>query len=516
MKEKPLSANAPRKPALEVVGVRKSFGGVRALDGVSLELCGGEIHALVGENGAGKSTLIKVITGALEPDEGNIRLLGTAVENNSPAKARALGIAAIYQQPSLLPHLTVEENIALATQRGGFWERVDWKGRRQHAEEVLKRVGGRIRPDSLAGGLSMPKQQLVEIAKAVYTNPAVLILDEPTASLGDHDVEHLFGILTEMRAQGVAIIYISHRFEELFRIADRITVLRDGRSVETRPTAGTTPDDLIRLMVGRDLKTVFPKPEVKLGDVAFEVRNLSSRAHAINGVDLEIRRGEILGLAGLVGSGRTEVAEMLFGLIPKDTGEIYIRNTPVEIRSPLDAVREGLAYLPEDRRNHGVVLEMSVTANTSLASLDKVSKGGFLDFESERRAAQSFASSLGLKAPTVDTPVSNLSGGNQQKVAMSRWLMTDPKILILDEPTQGIDIGAKSELHRLIGQLAEAGAAILMISSDMHEVLQMSDRVAVMANGTIAGILSREEATAFRVLELSLGHRATGQTGPEQ
>jgi rhamnose transport system ATP-binding protein len=514
MNEEHSSAGVPqRKTALEVTGVAKSFGGVRALDGVSFELREGEIHALVGENGAGKSTLIKIITGALEPDAGEIRLRGTSIKANSPARARALGIAAIYQQPSLFRHLTVAENIDLATHSSSFWQKVNWKERKYRAEKALERVGARILPDAMAGSLSMPEQQLVEIAKAIDTDPAVLILDEPTASLGEQDVEHLFRILAEMSAQGVAIVYISHRFEELFRIADRITVLRDGRSIATRATAQTTNDELIRLMVGRDLKTVFPKREPKLGDVVFEVRNLSSRVLGVKNVGFEVRSGEILGLAGLVGSGRTETAQMLFGLSAKDAGEVYIQGNRVQIQSPLDAVQHHLAYLPEDRRNHGVILGMSVTANTSLASLDKVSKAGFLDFQSEQKAAKNFASSLALKPPNVGAHVSSLSGGNQQKVALSRWLMTDPKVLILDEPTQGIDVGAKSELFRLIGKLAEQGTAILMISSDMLEVLGMSDRIAVMAKGQIAGILNRSEATAYRVLELSLGHDAAGQAG---
>jgi rhamnose transport system ATP-binding protein len=496
---------------LDVIGVAKSFGGVRALDEVSFELREGEIHALVGENGAGKSTLIKIITGALDPDAGEIRLRGTTIKANSPGRARALGIAAIYQQPSLFPHLTVAENIDLATHSAGFWKRVDWKNRKYRAEKALERVGARIRPDALAGSLSMPEQQLVEIAKAIDTNPAVLILDEPTASLGEQDVEHLFSILPEMCAQGVAIIYISHRFEELFRIADRITVLRDGCSIATRATAEATNEELIRLMVGRDLKTVFPKREPKLGDIVFEVHNLSSRALGIENVCFGIRSGEILGLAGLVGSGRTEVAQMLFGLSTKDVGEVYIQGNPIHIKSPLDAVHHGLAYLPEDRRNHGVILGMSVTANTSLASLDKISNAGFLDFQSEQEAAKNFASSLALKPPNVSLHVGSFSGGNQQKVALSRWLMTNPKVLILDEPTQGIDVAAKSELYRLIGELAEQGTAILMISSDMLEVLGMSDRVAVMAKGRITSILNRGEATAYRVMELSLGPGA-GET----
>jgi rhamnose transport system ATP-binding protein len=502
-------------PVLEAIGIQKSFGGVRALNGVSLDLLPGEVHALVGENGAGKSTLIKIFTGAVQPDAGEIRLRGQRIERNSPAKARTLGIGVIYQQPALFPDLTVAENVALAKDSTQLWHKVDWKARRTHAGRLLDRIGARIRPDALAGSLSMPEQQLVELAKAVDADASILIMDEPTASLGDRDAENLFRIVQEMRAKSVAIIYISHRFEELFRLANRVTVLRDGNSIETRPMAGTTTQDLIRLMVGRELQTVFPKRNVELGEIALEIRNLSCTQLGVKDVNLSVRRGEIVGLAGLVGSGRTQFAEALFGLAPIDGGEIRIEGKTADIRSPVDALRSGLAYVPEDRRRHGVILEMSVSANTTLASLDKISSRGFLQFDAEEQAAEEFVKRLGVKTPSADTLTANLSGGNQQKVALARWLMTQPKVLILDEPTQGIDIGAKSEIHSLMGKLAESGLAILMISSETPEVLGMSDRIAVMAKGRIAGILDRKDATPYNLLELALGHRPTVPDGQE-
>lgn len=497
---------------LEAVDVRKSFGGIRALKGVSLKLFAGETHALVGENGAGKSTLIKIFTGALQPDGGEIRLHGKLVEHHSPAHARTLGIAAIYQQPALFPDLTVAENVGLASGNQGRWRKVNWAARRTHAAKVLERVGARIRPDTPARDLSMPEQQLVEIAKAVDANAAVLILDEPTASLGEQDVEHLFRLMTEMRAHGTAIIYISHRFEELFRMADQVSVLRDGSSIGTYPMAEMTNAKLIHLMVGRELEAIFPKREATWGEPALDVRSLSSKGRGVKEVSLQVRRGEILGLAGLVGSGRTEFAEALFGLAPRDGGEVRINGKPVEIGSPGDAVREGLAYVPEDRRNHGVVLNMPVAANMTIASLKKVSANGFIRSDDEEKVAKSYIQSLGVKTPNTDTSVANLSGGNQQKVALARWLMTDPKVLILDEPTQGIDIGAKAEIYHLMERLTQNGTAILMISSDMNEVLGMSDRIAVMSKGKIAGFLSREEATPHKVLELTLGlHSAASE-----
>jgi rhamnose transport system ATP-binding protein len=502
----------PLHPALlEALGIEKSYGGVRALKNVSLSLYESEVHALVGENGAGKSSLIKVLTGAVQADAGEIRLRGERLGEITPAKTRAMGISVIYQQPALFPDLTVAENIALASETAKLWRRVDWKRRRTHASELLERIGARIRPEKLAGDLSIAEQQIVEIVKALDANACVLFMDEPTAALGNADTENLFRIVFQLRSKGTAIVYITHRFEELFRLADRVTVLRDGNSISTRKMHGVTKQELIHMMVGRDVETLFPKHEAKPGTTALEVRGARCRRLGVENVSLSVRHGEILGLAGLIGSGRTQLAEALFGLAALDSGDILIDGKPVAIQSPSDAVDLGLAYVPEDRRRHGVILEMPIFANVTLASLRTISSSGVLRFRAEQDIAQQFKQRLGVKAPSIETPAKELSGGNQQKVALARWLMTDPKILILDEPTQGIDVSAKSEIHRLIGELAEKGLAILMISSDMPELLAMCNRIAVMAKGQTMGLLDRKEATPHAILELALGHARKGE-----
>lgn len=492
-------------PLLVASGIDKAYAGVRALRAASLEVQAGEVHALVGENGAGKSTLIKVLTGAVRPDEGEIRLDGRAVHDLDPHRSRQLGIAAIYQQPALFPELTVAENIALGTETRSRWGRVRWDARRRRARELLDRVGARIDPDAEAGALSMPEQQLVEIARAVGAEARVLILDEPTASLSAADTENLFRVVRELRARGVGMVYISHRLEELPRIADRVTVLRDGETVETRPVEGVSRDELIRLMVGRELSSVFPKRDVAPGETLLELRGFGSAAAGVRDVDLTVRAGEIVGLAGLVGAGRTELARCIFGLLPADAGELRVAEDPVTVRSPRDAMALGIAYLPEDRRRHGVVLPMAIRDNVTLASLDRVTRRGALDARLEAELAAGFASRLRIKAPSIHTPVASLSGGNQQKVALSRWLATRPRILILDEPTQGIDVGAKAEVHALITDLAAEGMAILMISSELPEILGMSDRIAVMRGGTVVGSMTRAQATQESVLALALG-----------
>ncbi|HSB61183.1 MAG TPA: sugar ABC transporter ATP-binding protein [Vicinamibacteria bacterium] len=493
-------------PLLLARDVTKSYAGVRALRGASIELRAGEVHALIGENGAGKSTLVKIVTGAVEADGGEIRLHGRPVAHNSPRVARSLGIAAIYQQPALFPELSVAENIVLGQERAGPLGRVDWKGRRRRAAELLAQVGARIDPEADAGELTMPEQQLVEIARALGAETRVLILDEPTASLSEDDTRNLFRVIGELRARGVGMIYISHRLEELPVIADRVTVLRDGRTIDTRPMAEVDRPQLIQMMVGRELSEVFPKRPVAMGEVVLELRRLGCSAGGVRDVSLAVRAGEILGLAGLVGAGRTELARTVFGLTPADQGEILLRGERVELRRPAEAIARGIAYLPEDRRRHGVVLELSISANITLASLDRLCRFGVMDFRREKRIAAEYARRLAIKTPAVFVPAATLSGGNQQKVALSRWLVTEPSVLILDEPTQGIDVGAKSEIHALMTELAERGVAIVMISSELPEILGMSDRVAVMHGGTIAGILDRAEATQEGVLALALGH----------
>jgi len=490
---------------LQATAVSKSYAGIRALHEVSFDLRAGETHALVGENGAGKSTLIKIFTGAITPDSGQITIHDCAVENYTPGRARELGIAAIYQHPALFPDLTVSENLALRMERDSAWTRVQWAERRRNASRLLEQIGARIDPDATAGDLSMPEQQMVEIACALGAEARIFIMDEPTAALASREVETLFGAIGQLRARGAGIVYISHRLEELPRIADRVTVLRDGCVVETRAIGDVDQAALIRMMVGRDLTAVFPKRTVPIGATLLETRELGCRATGIHGVNLQVRAGEILGVAGLVGSGCTELARALFGLTPADQGAVQIDEQVIRIDSPRDAISAGIGYVPEDRARYGVIPPMSIAENTSLASLGTVSRMGLLNFARERGLAASFAERLGTKMSSVLAPVSDLSGGNQQKVALSRWLATKPRILILDEPTQGIDVGAKSEVHRLMVELAEQGLGILMISSELPEILGMSDRVAVMSHGTVVSILGRGEASPERILELALG-----------
>ena len=379
---------------LQASAITKSFAGVRALRGVSFDLRPGEVHALVGENGAGKSTLIKIITGAETADSGTLLVAGRTVAHMDPATSRQLGIAAIYQQPALFPDLTVAENIALSLERGGAWRPIDWKARGRQAAELLARVGASIDPQRLVESLSMPEQQLVEIAKAIGVDAKVVIMDEPTAALTDREVESLFRVIDVLRQAGSGIIYISHRLEEVFTVADRITVLRDGETIATCAARDVTRPDLIRMMVGRELTAVFPKRPVAIGAVALDVRGVSNRAAGVRDVSFTVKRGEIFGLAGLVGSGRTQLAETLFGLTPLDAGEIVVDGATVDITSPADAIKAGIGYVPEDRRRHGVVLEMDVAANASLANLDKLSRRGLLDREAERQAAQTYVDRL--------------------------------------------------------------------------------------------------------------------------
>lgn len=493
---------------LEASGITKSFAGVRALQGVSFELRAGEVHALIGENGAGKSTLIKVMAGAVTADSGTLRVGGQVVEHNDPGIAKSLGIAVIYQQPALFPHLTVAENIAIALEPGGNWRKVDWQAREGRAKELMERAGATIRPDRLASTLSMPEQQVVEIAKAIGADAKVVIMDEPTASLTDTEVTSLFRVIEALKNEGAGVIYISHRLEEISAIADRITVLRDGESIGTRDAGAVNREQLIAMMVGREVAAVYPKRTVAIGAVTMELRGVGSCEAGLRDVSLKVRRGEILGIAGLVGSGRTQLAETVFGLTPADSGEMILNGAAVRIESPADAIARGIGYVPEDRRQHGVVLEMPIAANVTLSSLDEVSRHGLIDRDAERALAERYVDQLRVKTPSVDETAGTLSGGNQQKVALARWLATDPKVLILDEPTQGVDVGAKSEIHGIITDLAALGMAIVMISSELPEVLGMSDRILVMREGTIAGELARAEATQEKILMLALGHRA--------
>ena len=496
---------------LQLNNITKSFGAVSALKSISFDLKPGEVHALLGENGAGKSTLIKVITGAHQPDSGKIEIDGREIPRLTPASAHAAGIAAIYQQPALFPDLCVAENIALALEKPSPLRAIRWQNRHAQAYDLLKRVGADIDPSLEVRQLSMPEQQLVEIARAVGTGARILILDEPTASLTKKEVELLYAVIRDLRSRGVGMIYISHRLEEIFAIADRVTVLRDGESVGTNPIDSINEAHLIRMMVGREVSTIYPprNADIPVGgfsnsNIALTVRNLACRAANITNVTFELRSGEILGLAGLVGAGRTELARILFGITPADSGEILVNGQPLKIRSPGEAVERGIAYVPEDRRRHGVILEMAVAANITMSIHPQIFPGTWLRFNAERSLSENFVRDLAIKASSVDAPAATLSGGNQQKVALARWLAAKPKILILDEPTQGVDIGAKSEIHKLIRRLAAQGLAVLMISSDLPEILGMSDRIAVMRGRTIAAILPGN-STAHEVMAAALG-----------
>ena len=490
---------------VKLQSISKSYAGVQALKGVDFELRAGEVHALIGENGAGKSTLIKIITGAVDADSGTIIINDHQLAHNSPTISKSLGVSVIYQQPALFAELTVAENIALGLEQGGLWRKVNWRSRKNRALELLQKVGATIRPDALVKELTMPEQQLVEIAKAIGAEAKVLILDEPTACLSDRETHKLFALLKELRAQGAGLIYISHRLDELFEVADRVTVLRDGNSIETRSMKGVDTPTLIKLMVGRELSAVFPKRHVPIGETLLTVSNLQCEAAGVKDISFQVRAGEIFGLAGLVGAGRTELARTLFGLTPANAGTISLRGRTVKIDSPARAVQLGIAYVPEDRRRHGVILDLPIVANSTLAILRNISSGGFINFAAEESLATEYVARLATKTPSIFAPAGNLSGGNQQKVALSRWLAAQPSVIILDEPTQGIDVGAKSEVHNLMCDLAEQGMAVIMISSELPEILGMSDRIAVMRGGTITGVLERSDATQENLLALALG-----------
>ena len=493
-------------PILELRDISKAFGAVQALSGVSFDVCAGEVHALLGENGAGKSTLIKVITGAHRPDAGRIILHGTSLEELSPSRAHRLGIACIYQQPALFPDLTVAENIALRVTQPRAFSRVNRKAHTDRANELLSRVGAQISPYAEVRALSMPEQQLVEIACAVGGGARVLIMDEPTASLTRSEQERLFAVVKDLRKAGMAIIYISHRLEEISVLADRVTVLRDGKSIGTQRASELSEAEMIRLMVGREVTQLYPPAQGSPGEIELEVRGLGSSRAGVHGIDLSIRAGEILGLAGLVGAGRTELARVLFGIEPADEGQILCRGEVVRIRNPREAMRHGIAYVPEDRRRHGAILPMNVGENITMASHRRLFPNGVLHLEREAKLAAEFICSLGIKCDGHDAAAGSLSGGNQQKVAVARWLATKPRVLILDEPTQGVDVGAKSEIHRIIRELTKGGLAVLMISSDLPEVLGMSDRIAVMRGGGVVQVFQREEADAARVMRAALGY----------
>jgi ABC-type sugar transport system ATPase subunit len=488
---------------LEVEDLRKEFPGVLALDGVSLRLQDGTVHAVMGENGAGKSTLMKIIAGIHPPDAGTVRLRGRPVQLGSPREALQHGIAMIHQELNLMPSMTVAENVWIGREpltRLGF---VDHGELRRRTAELFLGLGIETEPSLSVGELSVAERQMVEIAKALSRDAALLIMDEPTSAMTETETRRLFDIIRELKAQGKGILYITHRLNEVFEIADEISVLRDGRRIGTRPAPEITPEELIRWMVGRDLTQLFPRGESTVGRVVLSVRELSLERR-FRGVSFDLRVGEILGVAGLIGAGRSNLAETLFGLTPASSGTIEIEGRVVVIAHPSDAVRQGMAFLTEDRKESGCFLPLDVLSNLTLAALNRrFVRAGFVDHAEAASEGRRLAASLRLRTPGLDEPVMNLSGGNQQKVLIGRWLLTGPRILILDEPTRGIDVGAKAEIHRLIAELAREGAAVLMISSDLPEVLGMSDRIMVMHEGTVTGFLDRDEADQVRVMTLA-------------
>jgi len=484
---------------VELRGIDKSFAGFPALRNVSFEVRAGEVHALLGENGAGKSTLIRIIAGVHAPDRGEVRIAGQEVRLSSPREARRRGIATVYQELLLFPELTVAENIFLGKAPRARWGGIDWATMRSKARALLEELDSRdLDVDAKVGGLSVASRQRVEIAKALSQDPRVLVMDEPTASLAQGDVARLMAIVRRLRERGVGIVYVSHRLPEIFALADRVTVLRDGACIGTRPVAEVSEAALISMMVGRSIDQLFPKVDVPPGRTLLELRSLSHR-RAVRDVSLTVREGEILGIAGLVGSGRTELALTIFGITPATSGEILVDGKPVVIDSPRVARDLGIAYIPEDRGLQGLIRTQTLRENISLPVLDRISRATIVDRRSEEKRAQEAIERFGIRARGIEQIARQLSGGNQQKVVVAKWLGTEPTLLIMDEPTRGIDVGAKAEIHALMGELARQGLGIIMISSELPEVLGMADRVLVMSGGGIVAAFERAAATADAV-----------------
>jgi rhamnose transport system ATP-binding protein len=491
-------------PTLALVNVAKAFGAVRALDGVTLELRAGEVHALAGENGAGKSTVVKTFAGVHRPDTGEVRLNGEPVTFHGPADAQHVGVAVIYQEPTLFPDLSVAENIFLGRQPRTGLGRIDRRALHTATAELFERLGVALDPRQPARGLSIADQQMVEIAKAVSRDARVLIMDEPTAALTGQEVARLFAVTRNLREQGCAILFISHRLEEIFELCQVVTTLRDGRYIATERVADLTPDDLVQRMVGRELDELYPKQEVAPGEVVLKVSRLT-REGVFTDVSFEVRRGEIVALAGLVGAGRTEVARAIFGVDRWDAGSVEVSGQRLPKGSPTAAMSAGIALVPEDRRQQGLVMDASIERNMGLTHLASLRRGPLISRSLERDAARDWAIKLQLKYARLSDAVGVLSGGNQQKVVLAKWLATTPDVLIVDEPTRGIDVGTKAEVHRLLSELAAQGMAVLMISSDLPEVLGMADRVLVMHEGRLAAEIPRTQATEETVMAAATG-----------
>ena len=487
------------KVILDMHNIFKNYEGVRALSNVHFNLRRGEVHALVGENGAGKSTLVKIIMGVIHPDSGTIKFAGEPVKISNPHIAQGLGIAAIFQEASLFPDLSVAENIFVGHEPMNKIGGIDWRKMNELAKEPLKELGVNLDVKRKILGLSIAQMQMVEIAKALTANAQILIMDEPSSSLTLHEVNDLFRIVKKLRDDNRSILFISHRLEEIFEIADRVTVFRDGQYIDTKDVKDITQEDLVRMMVGRNISQLFPKFEVQRGEVIMEVKNLKKEGLFEN-ISFKLHKGEILGLAGLVGARRTELATTLFGITPPDSGEVYIKGIRVNIKHPRKAMSLGMAYVPENRQMHGLVLQSDITKNISLPIIKNFTKLLFVNRKKELIKAREMHDKLDVRSSGLQQLAQELSGGNQQKVVLAKWLSTEPQILILDEPTRGIDVGTKAAVHELMGKLASQGLAIIMISSELPEILGMSDRVMVMCEGHLTGEFVRAEASQEKIM----------------
>jgi rhamnose transport system ATP-binding protein len=503
-------------PVLSLSHASKAFAGVHALEDVSLDIYPGEAHALVGENGAGKSTLVKILGGVHQPDTGTLTLDGETAFLNGPGDAADRGIGVIYQEPTLFPDLSVAENVFIGRQPLRSGRRIDARAMDREVNEVLQRLGVPIDPDRIARGLSIAEQQLVEIAKALTRRARVLIMDEPTAALSPVESKRLFTVVETLRAEGAAVVFISHRLEEVFAICQRVTVLRDGKRIFSKPLEGLTPEDLVRAMVGRDLIAGAHEAH-EPGDVVLSVEHLTREGVFVD-ISFEVRAGEVVALAGLVGSGRSEVARAVFGIDRYDAGSVQVKGRRLRRGSPTAAMSAGMGFVPEDRRQHGLVMELSTASNIALTSLARLRHLGLIFARTEREFSADWAKRLQVKYGRISSPVTLLSGGNQQKVVLAKWLARQPSLLIVDEPTRGIDVGTKSEVHRLISSLAGQGVAVLVISSELPEVLTVADRVLVMREGRLVAAMPRSEATEETIVAAGTGQQRpampTGPTGP--
>ncbi len=492
------------EPYLVLRDISKSFPGVKALDGVSLEVQAGECHALVGENGAGKSTLMKILAGALLPDAGAVTIGGRQAQIDSPLSARRLGVSMIYQELNLLPELTVAENIFLGREPSSRSGLLNRRKMIEDSRRWLARLHQDIDPRRLTRELPLAQQQMVEIVKALALEARIMIMDEPSSILTDKELEELFNLMARLKSEGLAIIYISHRLEEIFRVCDRVTVMRDGRTISTRPVSEASQAVLVREMVGRELANIFPARRPPSDDIALELKDVTRRPR-LNRVSIRIQRGEIVGLSGLVGAGRTDLARVIFGADPMDEGEIRFFGEVLHHHCPNEAIRRGIGLLTEDRKSQGILLQMTVRANITIANLGRIARAGFVSRKKEKEQITPLVESLRIKTPSLEQGIGNLSGGNQQKTILARWLFTQCRFLIFDEPTRGIDVGAKAEIYQLIVNLAAEGKSILVISSELPEILGLCHRIYVMRDGEIAGEFQAGMATQEMLLATAMG-----------